>query len=132
MAGSRAWYVYVDDDGNDYGVELDDDTGSLVGLGFTAYTGSPALDQMPKGMYMRYVNAVQTSGTGAGFRYRSFPCGTDEAPIFGGTTATFTINGLNYAVTSTRGERSRKPTANNTGLQGAASIVGTGGQGGVQ
>ena len=132
MAGSRAWYVYTDDDEEEYGVELDEDTGTLVGLGFTAYTGESALDQLPRGTFMRYINAVQTSGTGAGFRSRSFPCGADDAPLYDGTQTTFTINGLNYAVSSTRGEKSRKPTASPTGLQGTSSTVGQGGQGGTQ
>lgn len=132
MPGSRAWYVYTDDDDEQYGVELDEDTGSLVGLGFKAYTGAPALDQLPRGTFMRYINAVQTSGAGAGFRSRSFPCGTDKAPLFDGTRTTFTINGLNYAVSSTRGEKSRKPTASPTGLQGASATVGVSGTGGTQ
>ena len=132
MAGSRAWFIYNDDDGEDWGVELDEDTGNLGAFGFTPYTGSPALDQLPRGTFMRYVNAVQTSGTGAGFRYRSFPCGTDTAPAFDGSTPTFTVSGLSFTVTSTRGEKSRKPTASNSGLQGASAVVGQGGQGGVE
>lgn len=132
MAGSRAWFIYNDDDGENWGVELDEDTGSLDELGFAPYTGTPPLDQLPRGTHMRYVNAVQTTGDGAGFRYRSFPCGTDTATVFDGTDTTFTINGLSYSVTSTRGERSRKPTATNTGLQGASSTVGEGGDGGVE
>lgn len=132
MAGSRAWFVYNDDDGEDWGVELDEDTGNLDEFGFTPYTGTPALDQLPRGTFMRYVNAVQTSGDGAGYRYRAFPCGVDTAPVFDGTETTFTVNGLTYAVTSTRGEKSRKPTATNTGLQGDSNVVGEGGDGGVE
>lgn len=132
MAGSRSWFVYNDDDGENYGVELDEDTGTLEGLDFTPYTGTPSLDQLPRGTFMRYINAVQTSGSGAGFRYRSFPCGTDSAPLYDGSQTTFTINGLTYAVTSTRGEKSRKPTATNSGLTGASPTVGVGGDGDVQ
>lgn len=130
MAGSRSWFVYNDDDGEDWGVELDEDTGTLPGLDFTRYTGSPSLDQLPRGTHMRYINAVQTSGVGAGFRHRAFPCGTDTATLFDGTDTVFTVNGLSYAVTSTRGEKSRKPTATNTGLTGASPTVGVGGAGG--
>lgn len=126
MAGSKKWWIYNDDDGEDWGVELDEDIGSLAGLGFTAYSGTPSLDQLPRGKFMRYVNAVQTSGTGAGFRYRSFPCGTDTAPLYDGTETTFTINGLNYSVTSTRGEKTRTPTAQNSGLKGPSPTVGVG------
>lgn len=132
MAGSRAWFVYTDDDDTQSAVLLDEDTGTLAGLGFTPYTGETPLDPLPKGFKMRYVNAVQTSGSGAGFRYRAFPCGTDESDIYNGTTPTFTLNGLTYATTSTRGERSRRPTATNTGLVGASPTVGTSTSGGVQ
>lgn len=132
MAGSRAWFVYTDDDDTQSAVLLDEDTGTLVGLGFTPYTGETPLDPLPKGFKMRYVNAVQTSGAGSGFRYRSFPCGSDESDIYNGTTPTFTLNGLTYATTSTRGERSRRPTAINTGLVGASPTVGTSTSGGVQ
>lgn len=125
MAGSRRWYVYVDDDGTESAVMLDEDTGTLAGLGFEVYTGAPVLDLLPKGFKMRYVNAVQTSGSGSGFRYRPFPCGTDDADIYSGDVTTFTHNGLTYATTSTRGERSRKPTVVNTGLVGASPTVGT-------
>ena len=132
MAGSRAWFIYNDDDGEDYAVNLDEDTGNLEAFDFSPYTGTPPLDPPPRGFRMRYVNAVQTSGDGAGYRYRAFPCGTDTAPVYDGTQATFTVNGLSYAVTSTRGERARKPTATNTGLVGASPIVGQDGAGGTQ
>lgn len=79
---------------------------------------------------MRYVNAVQTSGEGAGFRYRPFPCGTVDSDLFSGEDSTFEINNLEYSVTSTRGEKSRKPTAINSGLSGESSTVGTGTGGG--
>lgn len=125
MAGSRAWFVYEDDDETQSAVQLDEDTGTLAGLGFQPYAGTPPLDPLPIGFKMRYVNAVQTTGNGAGFRYRSFPCGSADSAIYTGTTPTFTINGLTYAVTSTRGERARKPTAVNTGLTGASPTVGT-------
>lgn len=132
MAGSRRWYVYVGDNEDEYGVELDEDTGALEGLGFIEYTGEPPLEQLPRGTYMRYINAVQTSGAGAGFRSRSFPCGEPDAPLYDGSDTTFTVNGLNYSVSSTRGEKSRKPSAVATGLQGASPTVGLGGAGGVQ
>lgn len=126
MAGSRRWYVYTDDDGDDWGVELDEDTGSLSGLGFTAVTTSTELNTLPRGVTMRTLNAVQTSGDGAGYRYRKFPVGTEEATLFAGTTSTFTVNGLNYTVTSTRGEKKRKPYGSNTGLVGSSPTVGGG------
>lgn len=124
MAGSRAWYVYTDDDDEDYAVELDEDTGTLAGLAFVPFTTATDIGLLPKGFKMRRVYAVQTSGAGAGFRYRSFPAGTDSAPLYQGTQNTFTVNGLSYAVTRTKGESERRPTALNTGLTGASPTVG--------
>jgi len=124
MAGSRRWYVYFDDDGDPFGVQLDEDAGSNPGLGFTPVSADVAVDPLPKGTTMRYINAVQTSGDGAGFRYRSFACGTDDSPLYSGDQVVFSVNGLNYAVTSTRGEKKRKPVALNTGLVGASPTVG--------
>lgn len=131
MAGSRSWFVYTDDDNEASAVMLDEDLGNLDGMGFEPYTGEPVLDLLPKGFKMRYVNAVQTTGSGAGFRYRAFPCGSDDADIYSGEQPTFTINGLTYSVTSTRGERSRKPTSVNTGLVGSSPTVGTSTGGGT-
>ena len=124
MAGSRRWYVYTDDDDNEWAVLLDEDTGNLQGLEFTPITTASDLDTLPRGLTMRKVNAVQTSGAGAGFRYRSFPAGTDTAPLYAGTLNVFTLNGLTYQVTSTKGEKARRPHGTNTGLVGASPTVG--------
>jgi len=132
MAGSMAWFVYTDDDGELSAVNLDEDTGNNTAFGFDPYTGTPPLSQLSRGFKMRRVNAVQTTGDGAGFRYRSFPCGSDEAPAYDGSVAVFTVNGLSYSITSTRGEQERKPTATNSGLQGSSPTVGEGGDGGVE
>lgn len=132
MAGSRAWYVYTDDDDEDYAVELDEDTGTLPGLGFSPFTTATDIGLLPRGFTMRMVYAVQTSGAGAGFRYRKFPAGTESAALFSGTENTFTVNGLNYSVTRTKGESERRPTANNSGLIGASPTVGVSTQGNVQ
>lgn len=124
MAGSRAWYVYSSDDGNQYAVELDEDAATINTAGFTVYSGQVVLPLMPKGMKMRYVNAIQSTGAGAGFRSRRIFCGTTESALFSGTAATVTVNGMNYVVSSTRGERQRKPKAAPTGLVGASPVVG--------
>lgn len=124
MAGSLAWYTYSSDDDTDYGVLLDEDIGSQSGLGFVPVLAGVQLDLPPKGHKMRYVNAVQTSGAGAGFRYRSFPCGTVTAELFQGDTTTFVLNGLSYEVTSTRGERFRRPRTTPSGLVGSSPTVG--------
>lgn len=124
MAGSRSWFNYTADDGTLYAVEMDDDVGALNVAGFTPYTGTAPLKLLPQGSRMRYVNAVQTTGTGAGFKSRRIPVGLATAPLYTGTTTTVTLNGFVYAVSSTRGERSRKPKVVNTGLVGSSSQVG--------
>lgn len=124
MAGSLRWYVYTADDGEEFGALLDEDTGNLEALGFTPVLAETDIDPLPKGFKMRYVNAVQTTGSGAGFRYRSFACGDADATLFSGETKVFTINGLSYEVTSTRGERSRRPRSTNSGLIGSSPTVG--------
>lgn len=131
MTGSRRWYIYTDDDDTQSAVQLDEDLGNNAGFGFEVYTGTTPLDTLPQGFKMRYVNAVQVTGAGAGFRYRKFPCGSDDADIYSGDTPSFTINELTYNVTSTRGEKSRKPTVTNTGLIGSSPTVGTSTGGGT-
>ena len=126
MAGSLAWYVYTADNGTTFGVQLDEDRGSLAGAGFTALPANFTGTTLPKGTKMRYVNAVRTSGAGAGFRSDSFPCGTIASAIFTGATATWTANGISYSRSSARGESRRVPKSVNTGLVGTSNQVGGG------
>lgn len=116
MTGSRAWFNYEADNGITYAVELDEDTGTLSGLGFTRYSDSTPSTTLPQGWSMRYINAVKTSGDGAGFVSRRFPCGTTDAALYAGTSSTFTRGGDSFAVSSARGEDQRRPKALNTGL----------------
>lgn len=125
MAGSLRWYIYTANDDTEYGVLLDEDTGNLAALGFTPVLADSVLDTLPRGFEMRYINAVQTSGSGGGFRYRRFPCGTEDSALFEGTQKVFSVNALTYEVTSTRGERLRRPRSINTGLTGSSPTVGT-------
>ena len=126
MTGSLAWYKYVDDQDKVWGVQLDENLGSLVGGGFAPVAANDDLETMPRGMKMRGVNAVQTSGQGAGFVSRFWACGARTAAIYVGTTKTFTVNGLTYSTSSSRGETKRKPKSGNTGQTGASSTVGGG------
>ena len=124
MAGSKKWYIYQADSTELYAVELDEDTGSAAPLGFQPYTANSADTQLPRGTVMRYVNCVQMSGDGAGYRHRQFPCGSTDAPAFETPGTTININGFDYQVTSSRGEKVRRPIAANSGLQGQNSTVG--------
>ena len=127
MAGSLIEAVYTNDDEEQYAVKIDEDRARLVALGFSIYTGTPILDRPPQGFKMRYVNAVKTTGDGAGYERIAVPCGSSEqSSVYSGTATTFVLNGHTYAVTSTRGEKKRVPTAFNTGLQGASPTVGVG------
>ena len=126
MAGSLAWYKYIDDQDKVWGVQLDENLGSLTGAGFTAVGATDDLETMPRGMKMRGVNAAQISGSGAGFVSRFWAWGSRSAGIYVGTTKTFTVNGLTYATSSSRGETKRKPKSLATGQTGSSSTVGGG------
>jgi len=124
MAGSRAWFNYVSDNGVAYAVELDEDAGTLAAFGFTAYTDGAPHTTLPSGYKMRYVNASQISGNGAGFVSRQFSIGTPTTQLYTGATSLFSVNNLNYAVSSSKGEKQRRPKAANTGLVGNSPTVG--------
>lgn len=127
MTGSLAWYKYIDDQDKVWGVQLDENLGGLTGAGFTPVASGDDLETLPRGMKMRGVNAVQTSGAGAGYVSRFWACGSRTSQIYVGTTKTFTVNGLTYSTSSSRGESKRKPKAQNTGQTGPSSSVGGGG-----
>lgn len=124
MAGSLRWFIYEDDDDNQYAVLLDENVGGFDATGFQPYEGGVALDPLPIGFKMRYVNAVQRTGAGAGFRYRRVYCGTADSDLFSGEVSNFILNNLGYTVTSTRGEKQRRPLSGNSGLEGQSSTVG--------
>lgn len=130
MAGSLAWYKYIDDQDKVWGVQLDEDLGGLVGAGFAAVGANDDLETMPRGMKMRGVNAVQTSGAGAGYVSRFWACGSRTSEIYVGTTKTFTVNNQTYSTSSSRGESKRKPKSVATGQTGKSSVVGGGGSSG--
>lgn len=124
MAGSRAWYNYESDNGESYAVELDEDTGGNTALGFTPYSDQAPSTTLPAGYRMRYVNAAQTTGDGAGFVSRQFPVGDPDAAIYTGTVSVLTVNEITYAVSSSRGEKQRRPKQVNTGQIGLSNTVG--------
>lgn len=124
MAGSRAWFNYVSDNGITYAVELDEDTAAITGLGFTPYNDQAPSTTLPQGYKMRYINAAQVSGQGAGFVSRQIPVGIPTAPLFTGQVSSLSVNGISYAVSSSRGEKQRRPKQQNTGLIGNSSQVG--------
>ena len=50
MAGSLRWYIYEDDDDNQYAVLLDENVGSFAETGFQPYEGTAVLDPLLKAL----------------------------------------------------------------------------------
>jgi len=118
MAGSLRWYVYRDDDDNQFGVLLDETTASVTALGFTPVALNDELTQLPRGHKMRYVNCTKMSGNGAGFTQTSFPVGNINAQAWTVQNMVLTVGNEQYAKTSRRGEAVRLVISSNTGLTG--------------
>lgn len=133
MAGSLFDRVYTDDQGQEWGIRIDEDKAGVEGAGFEEVSDADDLQYMPRGMKPRGVNCVKTSGDGAGYIHRFLPCGSPDAELYTGESKTFEWNGDTWEVTSTRGESRRRPRTFNSGLVGESSAVGqdgTGGEGG--
>lgn len=118
MAGSRKWFVYTDDIGTDFAINLDESNTEAVngsGLGFPA-TGGP-VEAVPRNVKPReifYSNAART---------RTIRCVALTPTIYtgaiGGGVATITdpIAGTgNLGLSRANGERRRIPTPVDTGL----------------
>lgn len=118
MAGSMRWYIYVDDADQEWGVFLDETTGSVTDLGFTAVGTNTQLRQLPKGHKMRYINCTKMSGTAAGFVQTQFPVGTLGAQAWVQQNKTITVGSDSYVKTSRRGEAVRLVIGTNTGQTG--------------
>lgn len=120
MTGSMRWYIYVDDLDKEWGVFLDETTGSVADLGFTAVGNNTQLNQLPKGHKMRYINCTKMSGTAAGFVQAQFPVGTLGASAWTQQNKTLTIGTDTFTKTSRRGEAVRLVIGTNTGQTGAS------------
>lgn len=119
MTGSMKWYKYLDDQDKEWGVFLDETTGSVGALGFEAVTSSDQIDQLPRGHSMRYINATKmTGGGGAGFVQSRYPVGSLDATAWTEQNVTLTVGGSTYVKTSSRGEARRLVIDKNTGLTG--------------
>lgn len=113
---SRQWFEYVSDAGAKYAVNLSGKLKTVNILGFKPVSGTVP-PRLPKGMRMRKVHAVSTSGTkGAGFKRRSFPVGTPEMPIYKTLASTaFKYSGTDFVVTGRTGECYTMPIAFDSG-----------------
>lgn len=115
MVGSRRYFQYTSDAGVDYAVDLDESIYETAALGFGQIqaAGTPVLmasSETPLGM--RRINLVRVDGTE-----------TLRKTVFVGTNAqlgallaagTVTIDGNEWGISSTRGERVRRIPATDT------------------
>lgn len=118
MAGSRRWYVYTDDTGTDYAINLDKSNTDAVNGGAQVFpsTGGPTAS-VPKNVKVRYVEYADAA------RYRKIKCvaltPTIYAGLLGGAVNTITdpIAGTgNLGLIALTGEKRRFPTPVDTGL----------------
>lgn len=117
MAGSRKWFVYTDDAGTDYALNLDESNTEAVnasGLGFPAGGPPDALPRNIKPREIFYSNATRT---------RTIRCVALTQTIYNGAiaggvaTIVDPIAGTgNLALSRANGERRRVPTPLDTGL----------------
>lgn len=107
MSGSIKWMNYTADDGTLYAVRIDESNGEAGG--FLDYTGTADGGIIPRGFKMRYVNAVSSTGIA-----RKFYIGTADNALYvsGGT---ITSGGVDFVVSSKRGESSVIPRAADSG-----------------
>lgn len=119
MTGSMRWYKYEADDDTEYGVYLDETTGGVADLGFVPVAAGDDIDQLPKGVKMRWINCTKmTGGGGQGYVQSQFPVGKISATAWTSKQFTLTISGATYVKTSSRGEQKRLVIAQNTGQTG--------------
>jgi len=117
MAGSRKWFVYTDDTGTDYAINLDESNTEAVnstGLGFPADGPTAAVPKNIKPREIFYSNAART---------RTIRCVALTPTIYTGAisggvdTIVDPIAGTgNLALSRANGERRRIPTPLDTGL----------------
>jgi hypothetical protein len=121
MSGSRKWFVYTDDAGDNYAINLDESNTEAVNAGSNSYpsTGGPK-DSVPRNITPRelfYSNPTRT---------RTIKCVALTQAIYntiiagsGGAIATITdpIGGTGtLGLSRANGERRRVPTPVDTGL----------------
>lgn len=118
MAGSRKWYVYTDDKGVDYAINLDKSNTEAVNGGEQEYpsTGGPVAS-VPKNVKVRYVEYADAA------RYRKIRCVALTPTIYTGilnggvNTITDPIAGTgSLGLIALTGEKRRYPTPVDTGL----------------
>lgn len=108
LLGERNWYLYTADNGNQYSYFTDADLGAAVGA-----TLDDSNQTLPRGLKPRGVNCQDADGNK---KFVIVPSTTSTVWTTDGAS-TLTIDGVNFTVTSKRGERIRIP--NNAGAPAA-------------
>lgn len=103
VLGERKTFLYTSDRGTQYNMDLDNSLGLPVGNtpstdgSLDAISATGTLPLKP-----RYINVVATNDDSIRKR---IVIGSPTNPLFLGTTSTFTANGVEFTVLSSRGEQ---------------------------
>jgi hypothetical protein len=121
MAGSRRWFLYKDDSGTDYSVNLDESNSEATVGGVRLFLNRTIANPLlRKGIKLRYVNAYLQSNP---LNKRKFAVGNPLAipQILAGATITASVYGnpedgvdtdtFTWVISSYRGEQSSIPPA---------------------
>ncbi len=111
MSGSRRYFAYFADNGDEYAVQLDESVGESVSLGFgqsvtQALASNPAARIFPSRKYPlepRYVLAERQDADNRSVK-RKFYVGAVTAPAWSGSPYGITIDGQSWNVTARCGE----------------------------
>jgi len=111
MAGSLKDMIYTADDGSKFFVRIDESNGEAAGFADVTEAGVPSVG-LPRGLQMRYVNAISVTNP----RTKRLYVGTATNDLFTGATSVIGIDGENFVVSSSRGEKRRRARNVDTGL----------------
>lgn len=111
MAGSLKDMIYTADNGDQFFTRIDESNGELAGFADVTVAGVPGIE-LPRGLKMRYINLVNVAGT----RRLRIPVGTPDNDLFTGVASVIGIDGENFVVSSSRGEKRRRARNIDTGL----------------
>lgn len=100
LLGDRSWYLYTADNGNQYCYLTDADLATSVGA-----TLNDENQTLPRGLKPRGVNCQDADGNK---KFVIVPSLTSTVWTEDGSS-TLSIDGVNFTVTSKRGERARIP-----------------------
>jgi hypothetical protein len=123
VSGSKRYFAYFDDGGDEHYAQLDESVAESTALGFgvsvtPAVYADPGRRLRVSGTYpieMRYVLAERVDGDGRVVR-RKFRVGATSASIWSGSPYGVTVDGETWNVTTRVGEKRFYAPAQDTGL----------------